>query len=221
MLSGSCLCGAVSYEIDAPIESASHCHCSQCRKATARRSPPTAGAPRGPLCRRSGRSGRIPLVARRHPYLLPPLRIEPAVAWWQRGPDVHLYRPRHLDSPLPSVAQRHIYVGSKADWYVIADDLPQEHHTDRRSRAGINGQQTRSQPCCSTCSTKCAQPRCLCRCASLLDRRRLKHRVVRRHGRVLLPGAHHHGDERHFDKFDRPSAPTSRAWRSSTTTSRR
>lgn len=33
MLSGSCLCGAVSYEIDAPIESASHCHCSQCRKA--------------------------------------------------------------------------------------------------------------------------------------------------------------------------------------------
>ncbi len=28
-------------------------------------------------------------------------------------------------------------------------------------------------------------------------------------------------DERHFDKFDRPSAPTSRAWRSSTTTSRR
>ena len=38
---------------------------------------------------------RIPLVARRHPYLLPPLRIEPAVAWRQRGPDVHLYRPRH------------------------------------------------------------------------------------------------------------------------------
>ncbi|UTN73684.1 GFA family protein [Pseudomonas aeruginosa] len=33
MLSGSCLCGAVRYEIDAPIESASHCHCSQCRKA--------------------------------------------------------------------------------------------------------------------------------------------------------------------------------------------
>ena len=33
MHSGSCLCGAVKYATDAPIESASHCHCSQCRKA--------------------------------------------------------------------------------------------------------------------------------------------------------------------------------------------
>ena len=31
---GSCLCGAVKYEIDAPINSATHCHCSQCRKTS-------------------------------------------------------------------------------------------------------------------------------------------------------------------------------------------
>jgi hypothetical protein len=30
-----------------------------------------------------------------------------------------------LDSPLPPPTQSHIYVGSKADWYEIADDLPQ------------------------------------------------------------------------------------------------
>ena len=29
---GSCLCGEVAYEIDGPLEHASHCHCSYCRK---------------------------------------------------------------------------------------------------------------------------------------------------------------------------------------------
>ena len=30
---GSCLCGQVRYEIPGGFDSASHCHCSQCRKA--------------------------------------------------------------------------------------------------------------------------------------------------------------------------------------------
>ena len=65
-------------------------------RPTARRSPPTARcAARRSAMSPGGRGGRIPLVARRHPYLLPPLRIEPAVAWRQRGPEVHLDRPRH------------------------------------------------------------------------------------------------------------------------------
>jgi hypothetical protein len=33
MLKGSCLCGAVRYEISAPIHEIHHCHCSMCRKA--------------------------------------------------------------------------------------------------------------------------------------------------------------------------------------------
>lgn len=32
-LRGRCLCGAVSYEITAPIAIASHCHCESCRRA--------------------------------------------------------------------------------------------------------------------------------------------------------------------------------------------
>lgn len=30
---GSCLCGAIAYEIDAPAERIVHCHCQTCRKA--------------------------------------------------------------------------------------------------------------------------------------------------------------------------------------------
>jgi len=33
MIRGSCLCGAVRYEITTPFEGMHHCHCSRCRKA--------------------------------------------------------------------------------------------------------------------------------------------------------------------------------------------
>jgi hypothetical protein len=33
-LTGSCLCGAVSYEVRGPFTRFGHCHCSRCRKAT-------------------------------------------------------------------------------------------------------------------------------------------------------------------------------------------
>jgi len=32
MLTGSCLCGAVAYEVDAPAGPIIHCHCQTCRK---------------------------------------------------------------------------------------------------------------------------------------------------------------------------------------------
>ena len=33
MLTGSCLCGNVAYEVDAPPGAIAHCHCRTCRKA--------------------------------------------------------------------------------------------------------------------------------------------------------------------------------------------
>lgn len=33
MITGGCFCGAVRYEIDAPLTKARACHCSRCRKA--------------------------------------------------------------------------------------------------------------------------------------------------------------------------------------------
>lgn len=33
MYSGSCLCGAIQYEVSGPITSIIHCHCSVCRRA--------------------------------------------------------------------------------------------------------------------------------------------------------------------------------------------
>ena len=37
MITGSCVCGAVAFEISAPFESAGWCHCTRCQKRRARR----------------------------------------------------------------------------------------------------------------------------------------------------------------------------------------
>src|SRR5688500_20197942 len=33
MLKGTCLCGAVRYEVRGPVSHVTHCHCAMCRKA--------------------------------------------------------------------------------------------------------------------------------------------------------------------------------------------
>ena len=33
-LSGGCMCGAVRYEVDAPLEVAGYCHCTRCQRRT-------------------------------------------------------------------------------------------------------------------------------------------------------------------------------------------
>ena len=130
MHSGSCLCGAVQYQIDAPIESATHCHCNQCRKGH--------GAAFGSYC-------TVPWSNFRW------LAGEDEVARYPSSPGVTRTFCRHcgatlqwysdarpetvgitlgtLDTPLGPVPQKHIYCESKADWYAIADGLPQERRS--------------------------------------------------------------------------------------------
>ncbi|MEA2625511.1 MAG: hypothetical protein QOD06_1556 [Candidatus Binatota bacterium] len=129
---GSCLCGGVAYEIDAPISGPIiNCHCSRCRK------------------------GRAAAHASN-------LFVDPARFRWLRGedqlssykvPDAERFTQvfcRTCGSPVPRMhaggtrpvaipagsldddpgirEEMHIFVGSKAPWYEIADALPQ-HET--------------------------------------------------------------------------------------------
>jgi hypothetical protein len=48
-LKGGCLCGAVRYEIDAPLVSAAYCHCTRCRRRTGTAASPQARAAPGSL----------------------------------------------------------------------------------------------------------------------------------------------------------------------------
>ena len=48
-LTGKCLCGTVTYEVDDDFAYALNCHCSQCRRATGSAFKPFAGIARNCL----------------------------------------------------------------------------------------------------------------------------------------------------------------------------
>lgn len=128
MLTGSCLCGTVRYEIDAPIESVTHCHCSQCRKG------------HGAAFASYGNVRRAHVRLTRGQESIREFHSSPGVTrsfCGQCGANLQWFADHPhpewtsialgtLDTPLGAVPQKHIYTESKADWYVIADGLPQE-----------------------------------------------------------------------------------------------
>lgn len=120
---GACLCGAVSFRLEAPLGPATACHCSQCR-------------------RQSGHywaSTDVPRDA---------LELQGAdnLTWYQASPRVRRGFCRTCgaflfwDAPrLPTIAvamgawssptgtrlTRHIFVASASDYYDLADGVPQ------------------------------------------------------------------------------------------------
>jgi hypothetical protein len=124
-LSGACLCGAAEYTVLDEFEYAANCHCSQCRRATGSAFKPFAGIQRA----------KLDLVSGHDPVMI---YGEEAAAHDVRcgrcgsllysvvkdGTYVHVAMGTLIDEPTikPSM---HIYVGSKASWHQINDDLPQ------------------------------------------------------------------------------------------------
>jgi len=125
MVTGTCFCGTVRYEVSGPFNSMMSCHCSMCRKhhgsafATYVSAPLesfrwTAGEDRILSYKSSAQGARnscgvcgstVPMTMPSHSLALLPA-----------GP---------LEGELGIKPQAHIFVGSKAPWYIITDDLPQ------------------------------------------------------------------------------------------------
>jgi hypothetical protein len=126
-IAGSCLCGSVAYEVTPPLAGMRHCHCSRCRKA---RSAPHAS---NAFCN---------LAAFRY------TKGQSSLREW-KVPDAQFFTQTFCatcGSPMPRVSperdlvvipggsfdndprvrpSEHIFVGSKASWFQIADALPQ------------------------------------------------------------------------------------------------
>jgi len=124
---GSCLCGAVAYDLEPRIDGWFQCHCSRCRRArggahasnlflAAKRfrwtrgeeqvasfSLPEAGRFAQSFCRTCG--GKVPRVDAQLGHVAVPAGS--------------------LDDDPGTHPRCHIFVASKAPWFEIADDLPQ------------------------------------------------------------------------------------------------
>lgn len=126
MLSGSCLCGGVKYEVSGGIETVTNCHCSLCRKMSG--SAYSSGA-------------TVPAASFRF------VSGQDLLREWESSPGYHRVFCGRCGSPLikrkagdpgslrlrvgtldsdPAVKiSKHTHVGSKAPWVEITDGLPQ------------------------------------------------------------------------------------------------
>lgn len=127
MVEGGCLCGKVRYQVDGFRGGAAHCHCSMCRKMH--------GAAFGTYARVVPEGFRW-------------LQGEDHVQFYRSSEHALRTFCRHCGSTLQMIfehesgeiidialgtvdgdpdirPQSHIFVGSKAPWYTITDDLPQ------------------------------------------------------------------------------------------------
>lgn len=131
MLSGKCLCGTVHYEVEDSFRYSLNCHCSNCRRATGAAFKPFAGIERGKLKITRG-ADRLLIYGEESAHDAHCARCGSLLYCVVREAEfVHVTLGTLVDSPSirPSA---HIFVGSKADWYTIADDLPQHHEHELR-----------------------------------------------------------------------------------------
>lgn len=128
-LTGKCLCGAVEYAVADQFSYALNCHCSQCRRATGSAFKPFAGIERHKLRVTKG-SAHLRLFGE---ALCHDARCGTCGSLLysvvRDGAFVHVTLGTLVDSPgiRPTA---HIFVGSKAPWFTITDDLPQYDEFD-------------------------------------------------------------------------------------------
>ena len=126
MHKGSCLCGAVKYEVRGTLGAAIYCHCSLCRKATGTAFATNAPVAAGDFVISEGESTLTSFDSSPgvHRFFCSNCG-SPLFSRRDSMPQVVRLRLGTLDTPLPAPPTAHYFVASKADWYEIHDDLPQ------------------------------------------------------------------------------------------------
>jgi hypothetical protein len=124
MLAGKCLCGAVQYAVADEFVYAANCHCSNCRRTTGSAFKPFAGIERERLALTQG-DDKVLIFGDEsghdaHCGLCGSLLYSVV----REGAFVHVTMGTLVDDPTIRPTA-HIFVGSKAGWYSIADNLPQ------------------------------------------------------------------------------------------------
>ena len=123
-LCGSCQCGSVTYEVADEFNFAVNCHCSICRRSTGAAFKPLAGIDRDKLRVTSG-EGDIQIVSAQGWHDVRCKRCGSLLfAVVREGKFAHIAMGTLIDDPSIRPTA-HIFVGSKATWFTITDDLPQ------------------------------------------------------------------------------------------------
>jgi len=123
-LAGHCLCGAVRYRVADEFLYAANCHCSQCRRATGAAFKPFAGIERAKLGITKGADNLLRFGDETGNDLRCKTCGSLLYSVVRDGAFVHIALGTLVDDPSIRPTQ-HIFVGSKAPWFAITDELPQ------------------------------------------------------------------------------------------------
>lgn len=125
-MNASCLCGQIKFAIQSSFISSSICHCQQCQKAHGSANAAYGVALKTDVVWQEGKK-KIKKFASSE-------RVRRGFCK-DCGTNIYFYNkdhPNHLDIPLAILDSEinlspecHIFVGSKAKWDIIYDDLPQ------------------------------------------------------------------------------------------------
>jgi hypothetical protein len=123
-LAGACLCGAVHYAVADEFAYAANCHCSLCRRATGAAFKAFAGIERDKLSVTKGED-KLMIFGDEGGH---DVRCKVCGSFLysvvRDGAFVHVAMGTLVDAPSIR-SSKHIFVGSKAPWFTITDDLPQ------------------------------------------------------------------------------------------------
>jgi hypothetical protein len=124
VLAGKCQCGAVRYVVADAFAYAANCHCSRCRAGTGSAFKAFAGIERENLEITEGRDSLLVVGTE----VLNDTRCRVCGSFLfsvvRDGAFVHVAMGSLVDAPSIRPTE-HIFVGSKAPWFEITDDLPQ------------------------------------------------------------------------------------------------
>jgi len=128
-LTGACECGAVRYEVADAFLYAANCHCSRCRAATGTAFKAFAGIEREKLAITTGHDELLIVGEEDANHTRCGLCGSLLFSVVREGAFVHVAMGSLVDAPSIRPTE-HIFVGSKAPWFEITDDLPQHEELD-------------------------------------------------------------------------------------------
>ncbi len=126
MIHGHCECGRIRYEVDGDIEDFSHCHCSQCRRLHGAAYATFAGVSRDKFRYISGETDiKIYASSESNDRVFctecgSNILVDP-----KQEPEALYISMSTVDGDPPHPTGYHAFVGSKAPWHEITDDLEQ------------------------------------------------------------------------------------------------
>ncbi len=126
MITGNCECGSVRYQIDGEINDYSHCHCSQCRRLHGAAFASFGGVALSDFSYLSGQSDLASYASSEtHDRVFCRVCGSNILVSLTSEPDMLYVAMGTMNGNPECPDGYHIFVGSKAPWYQITDQLPQ------------------------------------------------------------------------------------------------